>query len=106
MAAVMAPGLQVIGDEHRIESGLLGVDREVGELDRAELLRGCLVAQAQWHDGPPPVRCIPVPPVRSLVARINYPCADEPINTGPIRNKQADLIRVVVLHPRGPSEVV
>ena len=38
MATLVHPGLQVVGDEHRVEPGLLGAHREVCELVWSELL--------------------------------------------------------------------
>src|SRR5919108_309701 len=43
--AVVAPGLEVVGDRDDLEAGALGPARELEQLDRPELLRGCLVAE-------------------------------------------------------------
>src|SRR6266513_6291488 len=47
VAVGVAPRLEVVADEDRIESVVLGGDREVEQLARAELLGRGLVAEAQ-----------------------------------------------------------
>ena len=47
MPSRVTPGLEVVGDGDEIEPELLGVDGEVEELLRAELLGGSLVAERQ-----------------------------------------------------------
>jgi hypothetical protein len=44
MAAGMAPGLEVIGDHHAVQTDLLGLDSELDELPGVELLGRSLVA--------------------------------------------------------------
>src|SRR6185437_2781873 len=49
VAAGMAPWLEMIADENRIKSALLGENGEIEQFVRSELLSGCLVAQSQRH---------------------------------------------------------
>ena len=42
VAAVVAPGLEVVGDRDDVEARALRLDREVEQLARAELLRAAL----------------------------------------------------------------
>ena len=46
VAAVMAPGLEVVGDADQLEPDLLGLAGVVEQRDRVELLGRCLVAEA------------------------------------------------------------
>src|SRR5690606_31738772 len=49
MATVLRPGLHMIRDEDRVETGLLSEDAELDEFLGPELLCRCLVSQLQRH---------------------------------------------------------
>jgi hypothetical protein len=49
MTTGMAPGLEVVGDHHTVQTDLLGLDRELDELSGGELLGRSLVADPLRH---------------------------------------------------------